>query len=61
MKPNQIAQLDLRRRPIIAINKRIKKSENFVIPELKKDAVNDAIKNTNLLQILNEYVKTENH
>lgn len=60
MKPNQIAQLDLKRRPIIAVNKKIKKSDNFIIPDLKVEAVNDAIKNTNLLQILDKYVN-ENH
>ncbi len=60
MKPTQIAQLDLKRRPIIAVNKKIRKSENFVVPEVKVEAVNDAIKNTNLLDILNKYIK-ENH
>ncbi len=60
MKPNQTAQLDLKRRPIIAVNKKIKKSDNFIIPDLKVEAVNDAIKNTNLLQILDKYVN-ENH
>jgi hypothetical protein len=57
MKPNLIEQIDLKRRPIIAINKKIKKSENFVIPEIKVEAVNEAIKNTNLLEILNTHVK----
>lgn len=60
MNPNQIAQLDLKRRPIIAVNKKIKKSDNFITPDLKVEAVNDAIKNTNLLQILDMYVN-ENH
>ncbi len=60
MKPNQLAQLDPKRRPIIAVNKKIKKSDNFIIPDLKVEAVNDAIKNTNLLQILDKYVN-ENH
>ena len=57
MKPNLIEQIDLKRRPIIVINKKIKKSENFVIPETKDEAVNEAIKNTNLLDILNKHVK----
>ena len=60
MKPNQIAQLDLKRRPIIAVNKKIKKSDNFIIPDLKVEAVNDAIKNINLLQILDKY-DSQNH
>jgi hypothetical protein len=60
MKPNQIAQLDLKRRPIIAVNKKIKKPDNFLTPDLKVEAVNDAMKNTNLLQILDKYVN-ENH
>ncbi|HLO53995.1 MAG TPA: hypothetical protein VK169_06900 [Saprospiraceae bacterium] len=60
MKPNQIAQLGLKRMHIIVVNKKNQKSDNFIIPDLKVEAVNNAIKNTNLLQILDKYVN-ENH
>ena len=56
MKTKQIEQLELKRRPIIAVNKKIRQSENFIIPSIKVEAVNDAIKNTNLLEILNKYI-----
>ncbi len=40
----------------LAINTKIRKSENFVIPAIKAEAVNNAIENTNLLKILNKYI-----
>jgi hypothetical protein len=51
MKPSQIEQLDLKRKPIIAINKKLNNGRNMQLPQFKIDNIENAIKNTNLLEI----------
>ena len=52
MKPNQIETLDIRRKPIIAINKKLNTARNMELPQFKIDNVENAIKNTNLLELI---------
>jgi hypothetical protein len=57
MKPNQIETLDLKRKPIIAINKKLNSARNMELPQFKIDNVENAIKNTNLLELINKINK----
>jgi len=52
MKPSQIEKLDIKRNPIIAINKKLNKSRNMKIPQFKIDNFENDVKNTNLLDII---------
>jgi len=58
MKSNQIVTLDIKRKPIIAINKKLNKDRNMELPKYKVDNIENAIKNTNLLELVN--LKTKN-
>lgn len=57
MKPNQIETLDIRRKPIIAINKKLNSARNMELPQFKIDNVENAIKNTNLLELIDKINK----
>ncbi|MBK9737722.1 MAG: hypothetical protein IPO92_23385 [Saprospiraceae bacterium] len=57
MKPNQIETLDLKRKPIIAINKKLNSARNMELPQFKIDNVENAIKNTNLLELIDKINK----
>jgi hypothetical protein len=57
MKPNQIETLDIRRKPIIAINKKLNTARNMELPQFKIDNVENAIKNTNLLELIDKINK----
>ncbi|MBK8627775.1 MAG: hypothetical protein IPN86_20095 [Saprospiraceae bacterium] len=57
MKPNQIETLDIRRKPIIAINKKLNSARNMELPQFKIDNVENAIKNTNLLELMDKINK----
>ncbi len=57
MKPNQIETLDIRRKPIIAINKKLNSARNMELPQFKIDNVENAIKNTNLLELIDKIDK----
>jgi hypothetical protein len=57
MKPNQIETLDIRRKPIIAINKKLNSVRNMELPQFKIDNVENAIKNTNLLELIDKINK----
>ena len=57
MKPNQIETLDLKRKPIIAINKKLNSARNMELPQFKIDNVENAIKNTNLLELMDKINK----
>lgn len=52
MKPSQIEKLDIKRNPIIAINKKLNKSRNMKIPQFKIDNFEYGVKNTNILDII---------
>jgi hypothetical protein len=51
MKPSQIETLDIKRNPIIAINKKLNKSRKMKLPQFKIDNFENDVKNTNLLDI----------
>ncbi|MBK8627025.1 MAG: hypothetical protein IPN86_16090 [Saprospiraceae bacterium] len=57
MKVKDLMELDLRRNPLITIDKTLDKYTNDPIPQTKIDKCNDAILNTNLLQVLAEIRK----
>ncbi len=57
MIPSQIEALDTKRRPIIAINKKLNKSRNMEIPQFKIDSFENAVKNTNLLEVIEKVRK----
>jgi hypothetical protein len=57
MKPSQIELLDLKRKPIIAINKKLNKARSMELPQFKIDNVEHAIKNTNLLELIDKINK----
>jgi hypothetical protein len=57
MKPNQIKTLDIRREPIIAINKKLNSARNIELPQFKIDNVENAIKNTNLFDLIDKIKK----
>jgi hypothetical protein len=57
MKPIQIETLDIRRKPIIAINKKLNSARNMELPRFKIDNVENAIKNTNLLELIDKINK----
>ncbi|MBK7633889.1 MAG: hypothetical protein IPJ13_06030 [Saprospiraceae bacterium] len=57
MKPNQIETLDIRRKPIIAINKKLNNARNMELPQFKIDNVENAKKNTNLLELIDKINK----
>ena len=57
MKPNQIETLDLKRKPIIAINKKLNSARNMELPQFKIDNVENAKKNTNLLELIDKINK----
>lgn len=52
MKVKELMELDLRRNPLVTIDESLDKYSNDPIPQIKVDKCNDAIKNTNLLQVL---------
>jgi len=58
MKVKEIMELDLRKNPLVTIDESLDKYSNDPIPQFKIDKCNDAIKNTNLLQVLEE-IKNE--
>jgi hypothetical protein len=57
MKVKDLLELDLRRNPLITIDESLDKYSNDPIPQIKIDSCNDAILNTNLLQVLLEIKK----
>jgi hypothetical protein len=57
MKPIQIETLDIRRKPIIAINKKLNSARNMELPRFKIANVENAIKNTNLLELIDKINK----
>ncbi|MBK9567806.1 MAG: hypothetical protein WAT22_13700 [Saprospiraceae bacterium] len=57
MKPNQVETLDIRRKPIIAINKKLNNARNMELPQFKIDNVENAKKNTNLLELIDKINK----
>ena len=57
MKPNQVETLDIRRKPIIAINKKLNNARNVELPQFKIDNVENAKKNTNLLELIDKINK----
>ena len=57
MKPNQVETLDIRRKPIIAINKKLNSARNMELPQFKIDNVENAKKNTNLLELIDKINK----
>jgi hypothetical protein len=57
MKPNQIETLDIRRKPIIAINKKLNSARNMELPRFKLENIENAIKNTNLLELIDKINK----
>jgi len=52
MKPSQIETLDIKRNPIIDINKKLNKSRKMKLPQFKIDNFENDVKNTNLLDII---------
>jgi hypothetical protein len=52
MKPSQIEALDVKRKPIIAVNKKLNKARNMELPQFKIDNLENAKKNTNLLEMV---------
>lgn len=52
MEPSQIEKLDIKRNPIIAINKKLNKSRKMKLPQFKIDNFENDVKNTNLLDII---------
>ncbi len=57
MKPSQIESLDIKRKPIIAINKKLNSARNMELPQFKIDNIENAIKNTNLLELIDKINK----
>jgi hypothetical protein len=57
MTTSQIEALDIKRKPIIAINKKLNKSRNMKIPQFKIDSFENAVKNTNLLEVIEKVRK----
>jgi hypothetical protein len=57
MKPNQVETLDIRRKPIIAINKKLNNARNMELPRFKLENIENAIKNTNLLELIDKINK----
>lgn len=57
MKPSQIEAIDIKRKPIIAINKKLNQARNMEIPQFKLDNIETAKKNTNLLDLVNDLSK----
>jgi hypothetical protein len=57
LKPSQIEALDVKRKPIIAINKKLNKARNMELPQFKVDNIENAVKDTNLLELLEKINK----
>ena len=55
---NNIMELDLKRHPIMIINEELDNVKPSNIPQVKIDSFENAVKNTNLLEII-EKVKRE--
>ena len=54
MKPSQIESLDIKRKPIIAVNRKLNDARNMELPQFKIDNIENAIKNTNLLELIDK-------
>ena len=54
MKPSQIESLDIKRKPIIAVNRKLNDARNMELPQFKIDNIVNAIKNTNLLELIDK-------
>ncbi len=59
MIPEKIEALDIKRNPIVAINKKLNKSRNMKIPQFKIDNFERALENTNLLEVIEVLRKKE--
>jgi hypothetical protein len=55
---NNIMELDLKRNPIMIINEELDNVKPTNIPQVKIDSFENAVKNTNLLEVI-EKVKRE--
>jgi hypothetical protein len=55
---NNILELDLKRHPIMIINEELDNVKPLNIPQVKIDSFENAVKNTNLLEVI-EKVKRE--
>ena len=55
---NKVLELDLKRHPIMIINEELDNVKPPKIPQIKIDSFENAIKNTNLLEVI-EKVKKE--
>ncbi len=55
---NNIMELDLKRHPIMIINEELDNAKPSNIPRVKIDSFENAVKNTNLLEVI-EKVKRE--
>jgi hypothetical protein len=55
---NSILELDLKRHPIMIINEELDNVKPSKIPQVKIDSFENAVKNTNLLEVI-EKVKME--
>lgn len=52
MTPSQIEAMDIKRKPINVINKKLIKSRNMETPHVKIDNFENAVKNTKLLEVI---------
>lgn len=59
MKPSQIEELDIKRNPIIAINKKLNKARNMKIPQFKIDDFESTLRNTNLIEVIEKVQKVK--
>ncbi|HMR90162.1 MAG TPA: hypothetical protein PKD51_18500, partial [Saprospiraceae bacterium] len=55
---NNILELDLKRQPIMIINEELDNVKPSNIPQVKIDSFENAVKNTNLLEVI-EKIKRE--
>ena len=56
-KQNNILDLDLKRHPIMIINEELDNAKPSNIPQVKLDSFENAVKNTNLLEVIEQLKK----
>ena len=57
MHTKEILELDLKRHPIIIINEELDNARPSKIPQVKIDSFENAVKNTNLLEVIEKKKK----
>jgi hypothetical protein len=56
---NDLLKRDLKKDPILVINKRLNKYRNSEIPEVKREKVENLLTNTNIIKVIDEVRNSE--